>query len=86
MNGICQLLVYADDSNVLGDKINTIKNNTETLIDASKETGLEEIAEETRYMLLSRYQNSGRNHDIMIATRSFENVEQFRYLGTTVIN
>jgi hypothetical protein len=34
-------------------------------------------------MLLSRQQNAGQNHDIKIG---FENVEQFRYLGTTIIN
>jgi hypothetical protein len=27
-----------------------------------------------------------QNHDIKIAIRSFENVAQFRYLGTTVTN
>jgi hypothetical protein len=37
-------------------------------------------------MLLSRYQNAGQNSDIKIANRSFENVSQFRYLGTTVTN
>jgi hypothetical protein len=37
-------------------------------------------------MLLSRHQNAGLNHDIKIAYRSFENVSQFRYLGTTVTN
>jgi hypothetical protein len=34
-------------------------------------------------MLLSRHQNAGQNHDIKIGNRCFENVEQFRYLGTT---
>jgi hypothetical protein len=37
-------------------------------------------------MLLSRQQNVGQNRDIKIANRSFENVSQFKYLGTTVTN
>jgi hypothetical protein len=36
-------------------------------------------------MLLSRH-NVGRNRDIKIANRSFGNVSQFKYLGTTVTN
>jgi hypothetical protein len=40
-NGTHQLLAYADDVNLLGDNIDTINKNTETLIDASKEIGLE---------------------------------------------
>jgi hypothetical protein len=56
----------------------------ETLIDASKEVGLEINVEKTKYMLLSRHQNVGQNQDIKIANRSFENVSQFKYLGTTV--
>jgi hypothetical protein len=41
LNGTHQLLVYADDVNLLGDNIDVIKKNMETLIDASKEVGLE---------------------------------------------
>jgi hypothetical protein len=37
INGTHQLSVYADDVNILGDDIDTIKRNTQTLIDDSKE-------------------------------------------------
>jgi hypothetical protein len=36
LNGTHQLLVYADDVNLLGDNTDTIKKITETLIDATK--------------------------------------------------
>jgi hypothetical protein len=72
--------------NLLGDNIDTIKKNTETLIDASKGDGLEMNVEKTKIMLQPRYQNSGQNRDIKVANRSFENVSQFIYLGTTVTN
>jgi hypothetical protein len=42
--------------------------------------------EKTKYMLLSRHQNVGQNRDLKIVYRSFENVSQFKYLGTTVTN
>jgi retron-type reverse transcriptase len=66
LNGTHQLLAYADDVNLLGDNIDTVKKNTETLIDASKEVGLEINAEKTKYMLISRHQNVGQNRDIKI--------------------
>jgi hypothetical protein len=40
LNATHQLLLYADDVNLLEDNIDTIKENRETLIDASKEAGL----------------------------------------------
>jgi hypothetical protein len=70
----------------LGENTDTIKKNTETLIDASKGGGLEVNAEKTKHMLLSDHQNVGENHNIMTANRSFKNVEKFKYLGTTITN
>jgi hypothetical protein len=86
LNGTPQLLAYADDVNLLGDIIDTINKNTETLIDASKEVGLEVNIDKTKYMLVSRDQNAGQTRDIKIGNRSFENVLQFKCLGTTVTN
>jgi hypothetical protein len=63
-NGTHQLLAYADDVNLLGDNIETINKNTETLINASKEVGLEENIEKTKYMLVSHDQNAGQIWDI----------------------
>jgi transcriptional regulator CtsR len=77
-----QLLAYADDVNLVWDNIDTIKKNMETLIDASKEVGLEI----KRSIYSSRHQNVGQNRDIKIADGSFENVTQFKYLGATVTN
>jgi hypothetical protein len=86
LNGIHQFLTYADDVNLLGDNMDTIKKNTEILIDASKEVGLEINIYKTGYILLSRHQNVGQNRDIKILNWSYENVSQFKYLGTTVTN
>jgi hypothetical protein len=72
--------------NLLGDNIDTINKKRGTLLDASEDIGPEVNVEKTKYMLVSHHQNSGQNRDIKIGNRSFENVSQFMYLGTTVTN
>jgi hypothetical protein len=79
-------LVYADDVNLLGNSVNTIKGNSETLFEASRVIGLEINAEKTKYIIMSRHPKSGQNQTIRIANESFENVAKFKYLGATLTN
>jgi hypothetical protein len=58
-----------DDGNLLGDSVNTIKENTETLLEARKDIGLEINAEKTKYMIMSRHRNSGQNQNIKISLK-----------------
>jgi hypothetical protein len=51
LNGTYQLLAYADDVNLLGYNIETILRNTEILIDATKQVGLEVNVEKTKYIV-----------------------------------
>jgi hypothetical protein len=72
LNGTHQLLVYADDVNILGG---SIRKNTEALLIASKQIGLEVNAEKTKYMVMSQDQNAGQNGYIQIGNKSFEAVQ-----------
>ena len=58
LNSTHQLLVYADDANIMGRRIHTVRNNTEALIVASREIGLEVNADKTKYLVMSRYRNA----------------------------
>ena len=63
-----------------------LKENAEALVAASMEIGLEVSADKTKYMVMSRDQNAGRNHSVRIDNSTFKTVEEFKYLGTTLTN
>ena len=79
-------LAYADDINILGGGIHTLKENAEALVAATREIGLEVSADKTKYMVMSRDQITGRNQSVRIDISTFERVEEFKYLGTTLTN
>jgi hypothetical protein len=81
LNRTHQLLVYADDGNLLGDRIYTRKENTRTLLEASRDVGLEINSKKTKYIIMSHHPNSGQNQNIRTANELFENVAKFKYLG-----
>ena len=60
------------------------KNNAEALVVPTKETGLEVNANKTKYMVMTQDQNAEQSHSTKIDNSSFERVEQFIYLGTTL--
>jgi len=85
LNGTHQLLFCAADVIILGRSVYTIKKSTEALAVVSKVNKLEVNADKTKYMGMSRDQNAGQSQNIKIENGSFERVEEFKYLGTTLM-
>ena len=52
----------------------------------TREIGLEVNADKTKYMVVSLDQNAGRIHSVRTDNSTFERVEEFKYLGTTLTN
>jgi len=69
---------------MLGRSVHNVKKNTEALVVASKENGLEVNADKTKYMVMSCDQHAGRSHNIKTGNESFESDEQFKYSGTNL--
>ena len=86
LNGTHQPLAYADDVNILGGSAHTVKENAEALVVATEEIGLEVNADKTKYMIMSHDQNAGRSYSMKNDNSSIERMEEFKYLGTTLIN
>jgi hypothetical protein len=63
----------------VGGKTDTIQKNTEALIDANMEDGLQVNPEKTRYTMMSRYKKTEQRHSIKIINRSFEDVAKFKH-------
>jgi hypothetical protein len=78
-------LVYVFDVNILGGSVHTIKENAEPLLVVGKEIGIEVNADKTKYMVMSRDQTEGRSHSMKTDNSSFEWVEEFKYLETTLL-
>jgi hypothetical protein len=57
LNGTQKRLVYADDVNILGGSVHTVKGNAEALVVATKEIGLEVNCDKTMYMVMYRVEN-----------------------------
>jgi len=53
---------------------------------ATWEIGLEVTADKTKYMVMSQDQNAGPIHSVRIDNSTFERVDEFKYLGTTLTN
>jgi archaellum component FlaC len=70
----------------LKDPSERLEGSNPTILEASRDIGLEINAEKTKYMIMSRHSNSGQNQNIRRANESFENVTKFKYLGTTLTN
>ena len=71
---------------MLGENLQTIRENTEIFIKASKDIGLEVNSDKTKYMITSCQQITVQNQNIVIENLSFEKAEKFKYLGVTVTN
>jgi hypothetical protein len=61
LKSISQLSAYADDVNILGENIDTIKKNTEAPLDTGKEVHLEVNSGKTKYILMPHSQKTGQS-------------------------
>jgi len=58
---------------LLGENASTIKNDTEVLLDATREFGLKVNREKTKNMAISRHQIAGQNYILLIYNTLFDN-------------
>jgi hypothetical protein len=82
LNGIYQIVVYTYDVNLLEENMHTRKKkDTEALLMATKEFGLEIRTEQTKYRFMSRKQNIGQSHSRKVSNKSIEKVAKLIVFG-----
>lgn len=64
------------------DDVNIAGENTDAMLDASKECGLDVNLEKIKYMLTSCYKEAGQKYSIRIESSFFEGAAKLKYLGT----
>jgi hypothetical protein len=72
LNGTYQLLIYADDISIMGGSVHTIKKNTEALVVACKDIGLEVNTGKTKYIVMFRDLNAGQILSTKFYSSSFK--------------
>jgi len=78
LNGTHQLVVCADNVNILAESVHTVKENAEALIVASKEIGLEVNVDKTTYMVMYRDQKAGLIHKTETDNSYCKSEDQFK--------
>jgi hypothetical protein len=68
----------------LGDDIHAVQSNTDTLVAACREIGLQVNVEETKYMITSRNAEEEGNRNMTINNETIEKVNKFKYLGAYI--
>jgi len=72
LNGLNQLFVYADDVEVIGEDIEALRSNTDVVVEACDEIGLQVNIGKTKYMITSRNTGNEGNKNIRIGDEIIE--------------
>lgn len=76
------ILGFADDLNPIGDSMEVVEQNTNTLVEGAKSISLKVNQDKIEMMELL----SNREVNVIINDYIFEKVKELKYLGTTIIN
>ena len=76
-----QICAYADDVAIISRRITSLKEVTGELSTEANSRGLEMNENKTKYMEIKRMPSRGKEN-FEVEEFSFENVEEFTYLGS----